>query len=308
MRVALVHNPKAGDNSRLDGRELRKLIRAAGHEVTSRTAKSRHLAALLDDAPDLVAIAGGDGTVAKVATMMAGTDIPLATLPIGTANNIARTLGVADIAVHDQVVGWNEWTRTPFDIGLARGPWGTRHFVESVGAGLVAWSIPKADAHPKLESLEAVSERLAFARRMLAQRLKKTPLVRCEAMLDGEDISGDYVLFEAMNIRAVGPNLELAPRADPGDGLLDVVTLSSSQGEELRKALADGANLAPDHDPGYTTYRGRNLRMEWTNYDLHFDDDVWHRAATVATKAKVIQVRAGSGKVEFLVPRAPVRG
>src|SRR5438477_43689 len=41
--------------------------------------------------------------------------------------------------------------------------------------------------------------------------------------IDGQSFAGQYVLIEAMNIKSVGPNLQLAPEADPGDGYLDFV-------------------------------------------------------------------------------------
>ena len=43
---------------------------------------------------DLFIAAGGDGTVAEVIHEAAGTGVPVALLPIGTANNIARSLGI----------------------------------------------------------------------------------------------------------------------------------------------------------------------------------------------------------------------
>ena len=42
-------------------------------------------------------------------------------------------------------------------------------------------------------------------------------------IFDNRDLSGRYILLEAMNIHSVGPNFWLAPPADPGDGLLDLV-------------------------------------------------------------------------------------
>src|SRR6266704_695613 len=84
MRIALIYNPKAGDDGQPDAEDLLELVRAAGHEVTQHSSQDDHLAAFLDDAPDLVAVAGGDGTVGKVAQIMLGRDIPLAALPTGT--------------------------------------------------------------------------------------------------------------------------------------------------------------------------------------------------------------------------------
>lgn len=45
-----------------------------------------------DQGYDLVVAAGGDGTVGAVATHLTGSELPLAILPLGTANDVARSL------------------------------------------------------------------------------------------------------------------------------------------------------------------------------------------------------------------------
>ena len=55
---------------------------------------------------DIVAVAGGDGTVGKVARELIEKRIPIAVLPLGTANNIAKSLGIADIPLQDLVASW----------------------------------------------------------------------------------------------------------------------------------------------------------------------------------------------------------
>src|SRR5215468_5762634 len=186
MRVTLIYNPKAGDEQQT-GEELADLVRAAGHEVTRQSSKDDHLAAVLDRTPDLVAIAGGDGTISKVARIMVGRGIPLAALPTGTANNISRTLGVTGIALEEQIAAWPNWHKVPLDIGLARGPWGSRQFVESVGMGLLAWSIPQADASAMLHHMDDPKKKFAYVRAMLADRLKEAPQMHCTLTLDGKD-------------------------------------------------------------------------------------------------------------------------
>ncbi len=48
----------------------------------------------LEKRPDLVVVAGGDGTVRLVASELVGRDIPLAIIPVGTFNNLALSLGL----------------------------------------------------------------------------------------------------------------------------------------------------------------------------------------------------------------------
>jgi diacylglycerol kinase (ATP) len=81
-------------------------------------------------------ISGGDGTVGKVATLLIGNRTPIAILPMGTANNIATTLGLTNRSVPDLIKGWTNARPVNFDAGLAKGPWGSQHFIEGFGIGL----------------------------------------------------------------------------------------------------------------------------------------------------------------------------
>jgi hypothetical protein len=58
---------------------------------------------------------------------------------------------------------------------------------------------------------------------LLRRMLHEYPARKWKMDIDGEDISDDYVLWEAMNIRSVGPVLYLASQAATKDGQLDFV-------------------------------------------------------------------------------------
>ena len=83
-------------------------------------------------------MAGGDGTVGKVARRLIGSRTPLAILPMGTANNIANTLGITGRSLEQLIKGWNTARCINFDAGVAKGPWGSRCFIEGFGTGLFA--------------------------------------------------------------------------------------------------------------------------------------------------------------------------
>ncbi len=129
MKISLVHNPTAGGGQ--DGDEAVALLTEAGHKVRHRSTKGRWKV-LLQDPGDLLVAAGGDGTVRKVALAAADVDVPFAILPIGTANNIAKTLGLMGDA-RMLVDSWSQEREhgIPFDIGEVNG----KRFVESVGVG-----------------------------------------------------------------------------------------------------------------------------------------------------------------------------
>ena len=81
MKVLLVHNPASGDAARVSSAEIVTLIRDAGHEVAHKSS-TESWDRWLDQSWDLVAVAGGDGTVGKVAASLMGRRVPLAILPL----------------------------------------------------------------------------------------------------------------------------------------------------------------------------------------------------------------------------------
>ena len=179
--------------------------------------------------PEPVISAGGDGTVAKLAPLLAGSGVPLAVLPLGTANNIALTLGLSP-DWRATIAALEGGARRRFDCGTATGPWGAAAFIESAGAGLVTHLIATADTAPVEAALaeSPIPGRFDDIRRLGALLLHEIEAADYEIVADGVDLSGRYVLVEAMNIRSVGPRLRLAPHADPGDGMLDLVLIDES--------------------------------------------------------------------------------
>lgn len=274
MRVTLIHNPGAGNDDQPDGDELQALLRDAGHEVHYQSCKDDSWAASLEAPADLVAVAGGDGTVGRVAKKLIGRNVPVAPLPLGTANNISKTLGLTDLALGDIVAGWHNARRIKFDVGIANGPWGSRYFLEGMGVGLFALTMPVAAQSRTLASLEDGEAKVAYALQMLRDRLEHCPPHRLTLKLDGKDMSGDYVLFEAMNMEFVGPNLHLAPHLDPCDGLFDVVLVTRAQKNELHESLASWQDGELKY-PGLTRHRASVVELEWTGFEVHFDDEAW---------------------------------
>jgi len=306
MRVTLIHHPDAGADGQVDAAQLVNLVQGQGHTVRYQSAAGNAWAAALAEPADLVAIAGGDGTVARVAKALVGRALPFTVLPMGTANNISKTLGLTDLPLAALVAGWAAGRHVAFDVAVARGPWGRRHFLEGFGAGLFAWTLPEADRSKTLETLNDGEARLAYALQLLRERLAHCAPHALTVRLDGRDLSGEYVLFEAMNIHYVGPNLYLAPAGDLADGMLDVLLVPEADRDILGHYLTSWQN-GMSWPADLPTYRARCVQLEWTGYELHIDDFVWPEAGHAPPAAPArIDLTVESRALQFLLPAAPV--
>lgn len=299
VRVTLLHNEEAGDGDMPDGETLCDLIRAAGHEVLYQPCSDPEWAAALEQPADVIAVAGGDGTVGRIAKKLIGRNMPVAPLPYGTANNISKTLGLMDLTLEEIVRGWARGRRITFDVGVARGPWGSRYFVEGAGVGLFARAIPVADENKTLASLKDAEAKVAYALMMLRERLAHCAPHALKLKLDGRDISGDYVLFEAMNMEFVGPNLYLAPDVRPADGMLDVVLVTPAERDTLHASLETWQDGELEQ-PNLPARRASVIELEWSGFEVHFDDEAWPADGEQPSAASQIELTVVRDSLAFL--------
>ena len=140
--MLVIYNPTAG--RRRVSRLWRVLDVLVAHGVRLEVVETRHAGhagSLARDAArqgaDLVVAAGGDGTIAEVASGLDGLDAPLGIIPLGTANVLAHELslptdaiGLAGVLANGRLV--------PLWPGIARGRSGSRLFVQMLGIGFDA--------------------------------------------------------------------------------------------------------------------------------------------------------------------------
>jgi diacylglycerol kinase family enzyme len=106
IRMAVLLNNTAGNIVCRDGRTLSETLAAAftRHGITARldflsgtelkASARRALRQAKNNQIDAVVIGGGDGSIASIASVFAGSDIPIGILPLGTRNHFAKDLGV----------------------------------------------------------------------------------------------------------------------------------------------------------------------------------------------------------------------
>ena len=228
--LALIHNESAGDASH-DRDWLVKVLSRAGYAVDYHPHKSSAVAAALDGGAELIAVAGGDGTVAKVIAAARPDGPPIAILPLGTANNIATALGL-DPDIEKLVAGWRHGTVRPFYPIDSQGPWGCRRLVEGIGFGAIEEAIAELP-----ETIDHESACRSYSQAVLTDDPELLELA-----IDGYTVIERFAVLEISTIPLVGPNLRLAPAADPSGREFAVSFVRDTPDE--RRALAEWI-LAP---------------------------------------------------------------
>ncbi|MDQ3998215.1 MAG: NAD(+)/NADH kinase [Gemmatimonadota bacterium] len=303
MRLTLMHNPKAGERQP-SKRELLALLRSAGYDdVVSRSTKNKGWKTAVEAPSDLVVVAGGDGTVAKVARRLAGRGVPMAVLPLGTANNIARSLGVSG-SPRQLIARWRTAALKPVDLGVVSGQWGTKYFLEAFGVGLFSRMLARARGTKRRRRVERVGP-LELTRRHTKVMLHELQAIRPMRLLvrvDGRESSGDYMMLEVMNARSIGLNLELAPDADMSDGLLDVIAIRAGEEDRLAEHLQRRIGGRPALIP---VERARCVEIVGTDVEAHLDDKVLEPASGEGDEER--SPEAGGRRIEVSVQAGAVQ-
>lgn len=297
-----MHNPGAGRQGQDDAARLQEFLADHGYDVRYQSTKDDGWKQALKKDADLVVIAAGDGTVARVTRRMVGRGVPVALLPSGTANNIARTLGLIEKPFEDLVRGWQQGRRVRLDVGVAAGPWGERYFVEGLGFGIFAELLAHSKGRASNKKLKKRKDAVEGALRRLRDVAERCTPIEVVARLDGKDISGSYLMLEAVNLRYVGPNLHLAHDSQPGDGQFDVVLVTEGERDRVVHYL-DHWQENRERLAMLPTVRGRKLELEWPGFPLHIDDKLYPRAnAQPSEVAGLVEARLDGDTVEFLLP------
>lgn len=275
-KIQVVHNPTAGDEEQNKADLIAKLNPHAGEISYVSTDKEGWEEFSLENV-DLIVLCGGDGTIKKLAEVLLKREnkfrkTPIYLVPGGTANNIATTLNLQserDFKFMNDLKNYQL-----FDYGKIKGLPDFKFFLESIGFGLFPELISQMNDKDEIpgESAEEKIQRTLGVCRDILQHMKP---VKVKLKADGKAIKEEFLLIEVLNTKHIGPNLELAPKANPGDGMMDLVIITPDHRDlflNYLDHLISGNEEVIDISEFVKVMKVKKIKMKSKSSIMHVDD------------------------------------
>lgn len=225
-RVAVIVNPiKVGDGVSFR-RKVGRALEVRGYdeplwlETREDDAGNAMAKRAIEFEPDLVLVAGGDGTVRVVCAALAYTGIPVGVIPAGTGNLLARNLQIP-LDFDDALERILDGRDRRIDLVSVHGDGlDTDRFAVMAGLGLDAAII--SDAPPHLKAQIGWTAYLVSAAKNINHPSVKVRI----ALDDAEPLERRVRTVVVGNVGMLQANIPLLPDARPDDGLIDVVVIA----------------------------------------------------------------------------------
>lgn len=293
--VHVLYNPNAGDQNDIK-KELIRLIKSEGFSYTYASVKDKGWQHFKKKTVMLV-VAGGDGTVRQVTKeilnrKLLDKHVPLVVLPVGTANNFAKTLQLSP-RLPDLLHRIRFGQLKKIDVGVISNLPKPAFFLEGMGFGLFPKLI-KVMQEPDRSSAKTNEQQLDEAFEKLIGITARQKAKHSSLIIDGKVYEGNFLLIEILNTKSIGPNLELAPAADPADGKFHVALLREEMRQEfityLKRPKKPPTKKEASSTPWELIEVAAGLTILSENRLLHIDDEL---VDVDKKKRIVVEIRKG---------------
>ncbi len=259
-KARVISNPSSGGGT-YDFDQLRDKLDGLEPDWVETGGKEDAVEAAREWQSGLLIVAGGDGTINDVVNGLGRAGFPehvtLALLPSGTGNDFAATLAIPEDPEEAVAVIRQSRVRT-LDAARVRSGRAGEHFFINVATGGLGAQISDAND----EQFKSKWGKLSYLRASL--EVSRNFDVREVALtLDGERRMIRAVNVAVGNCRYAGGGWPAAPRANPEDGLLDVVVIEDIGLKELL-TLTPSALAGVDYldQEGVFSTRAREIQVE----------------------------------------------
>jgi len=262
----LFYNPAAG-RSPLSGKRLNALLERllqAGircEPVMSEPGCGSSASSLDLRNKGLLLVYGGDGTIHQAIQQVAAHPVRMALLPAGTANVLARELGIP--LDPEQAI---DVIKRGYVRRIYLGQSEDRYFHLMAGVGLDAYIIQAVG--PRLK--KALGVGAYWVAGLLAFR--RYPLTEFEIELDGHPYTGTFAVVA--NARNYGGGLHIAARADLGDPCLDVCLFTSRHKSRFFRYLSAAFKGAHVSYPDVVYRKVSSVRIHGPKLPVQMDGEV----------------------------------
>jgi diacylglycerol kinase (ATP) len=293
-RARVICNPTSGGGS-YDPDEIRDELESLEVEWVQTEGPDDAIGAAEEWREGLLIVAGGDGTINDVVNGLGRAGFPegvtLGILPAGTGNDLAATLCIPeDPELAEDVIRQNR-VRT-LDVARVRSEGvGERFFINVATGGLGAEISSVND-----EELKKRWGKLSYLRASL-EVARSFDVRELSLYLDGEEHRLKAVNIAVGNCRYTGGGWPATPKANPEDGLLDVVVIETLGAGELfdlaPAVLAESTYLDKE---GVLFVRAKEIRVETQPPGLEFTADgeiIGNEPARFSVLPKALKVIVG---------------
>jgi diacylglycerol kinase family enzyme len=291
-RPVLVLNPLSGSVGALRG----QLLEAAGRlgvEVRE-AATPAGLVALareaVSDGADVLGVAGGDGSLAAVATVAIEAELPFVCVPAGTRNHFARDLGLDRADPAAAIEAFVAGPERRVDVARV----GERLFLNNASVGVYAALVHEPGYR---------DDRLGALGGVLEGVLERDALPVRASFRDGSSNAWDQVLVLFVSNNAY-PLSGFGGRPRLDAGMLEVSALRRTEGQELGRALENLANGGYGAGQGWARWTATSFEVQAPSGRLEVGID--GEAVVVGTPIQ-FSIHAGALRV-LLPPARPAAG
>ncbi|HID88010.1 MAG TPA: diacylglycerol kinase family lipid kinase [Anaerolineae bacterium] len=265
MKAQLILNPAAGYRGAL--RDLQQAIEhlegrgwgIALRETRGRGDATTYAREAVAAGCQAVVVVGGNGTINEAVNGLAGSDVALGVLPMGTGNVWAAEIGLVPIPtpLHrpDLLASARALTKGRIrrvDLGRA----GDRYFLLWAGVGIDAQVTQGVEAEPRVMKRRLGPWAYGLAGLAIAWSFVGT---RATLLLDGQEVRHRVILILISNAQLYAGMMRVAAKARLDDGLLDVCCF---KGHGFLSTLRHLASVVTRHhlrDPQVAYYRARRI-------------------------------------------------